>query len=63
LRVWALAACIEKPAAKRRVKTRDTHFMAKPFKGRPKVVQDTFAYRRTLQNGASLATPLPQMRI
>lgn len=37
--------------------------MAKPFKGRPKVVQDTFAYRRALQNGASLATPLPQMRI
>src|ERR1700761_188315 len=60
LRVWALAACIERPAARTRAKTRDTHFMAKPFKG-PKVVQDTFACRRTLRNGASLASPLPQI--
>src|SRR6476660_608580 len=35
LSVCAVAAWLEKPAARTRVKTRDTRFMAKPFKGRP----------------------------
>src|SRR6476660_10137757 len=41
LSVWAVAASVEKAAARARVRTRDARFMAKPFKGR----LGTFAFR------------------
>src|SRR5262245_47931352 len=33
LRVWADAACAERAAAAAKVRTRDTHFMGKAFRG------------------------------
>src|SRR6185437_15702161 len=52
LSVCALAMCVERPVARARVKTRDTRFMAKPFKGRP----GTFACRRA-RRWAGLENP------
>jgi hypothetical protein len=45
-----VAAPLESAAARARVKTRDTRFMAKPFKGRP----GTVAYQLRNAGGPTL---------